>query len=95
VCWKPCSSCWSFHLLREKFLSAPIHSTPLWFAISVLQHALVIDARYVERIAEGAKLGPEVARWLSPPRLNLGGHGHLMDVGIGGWSRIEGEGLAA
>jgi hypothetical protein len=26
VCWKPCSSCWSFHLLREEFLSAPIHS---------------------------------------------------------------------
>jgi hypothetical protein len=25
VCWKPCSSCWSFHLLREEFLSAPIH----------------------------------------------------------------------
>jgi hypothetical protein len=28
VCWKPCSSCWSFHLLREEFLSAPIHSDP-------------------------------------------------------------------
>jgi hypothetical protein len=26
VCWKPRSSCWSFHLLREEFLSAPIHS---------------------------------------------------------------------
>jgi hypothetical protein len=26
VCWKPCSSCWSLHLLREEFLSAPIHS---------------------------------------------------------------------
>jgi hypothetical protein len=26
VCWKPCSSCWSFHHLREEFLSAPIHS---------------------------------------------------------------------
>jgi hypothetical protein len=26
VCWKPCSSCWSFHLLREEFLLAPIHS---------------------------------------------------------------------
>jgi hypothetical protein len=26
VCWKPCSSCWSSHLLREEFLSAPIHS---------------------------------------------------------------------
>jgi hypothetical protein len=26
VCWKLCSSCWSFHLLREEFLSAPIHS---------------------------------------------------------------------
>jgi hypothetical protein len=39
VCWKPCSSCWSFHLLREEFLSAPIHSPPLWFAVSVLQAA--------------------------------------------------------
>jgi hypothetical protein len=28
VCWKPRSSCWSFHLLREEFLSAPIHSPP-------------------------------------------------------------------
>jgi hypothetical protein len=26
VCWKPCSSCWSFYLLWEEFLSAPIHS---------------------------------------------------------------------
>jgi hypothetical protein len=25
VCWKPCSSCRSLHLLREEFLSAPIH----------------------------------------------------------------------
>jgi hypothetical protein len=40
VCWKPCSSCWSFHLLREEFLSAPIHSPPLWFAVSVLQPRL-------------------------------------------------------
>jgi hypothetical protein len=34
VCWKPCSSCWSLHLLREEFLSAPIHSPlsrlPYW-----------------------------------------------------------------
>jgi hypothetical protein len=37
MCWKPCSSCWSFDLLREEFLSAPIHSSPLWFAVSVLQ----------------------------------------------------------
>jgi hypothetical protein len=37
VCWKLCSSCWSFHLLREEFLLAPIHSPPLWFAVSVLQ----------------------------------------------------------
>jgi hypothetical protein len=29
MCWKPCSSCWSFYLLREEFLSAPIHSSPL------------------------------------------------------------------
>jgi hypothetical protein len=28
--WKPCSSCWSSHLLREEFLSALIYSTPLW-----------------------------------------------------------------
>jgi hypothetical protein len=26
VCWKPRSSSWSFHLLQEEFLSAPIHS---------------------------------------------------------------------
>jgi hypothetical protein len=37
VCWKPCSSCWSSHLHREEFLSAPIHSPPLWFAVSVHQ----------------------------------------------------------
>jgi hypothetical protein len=29
VCWKSCSSCRSFHLPREEFLSAPIHSPPL------------------------------------------------------------------
>jgi hypothetical protein len=29
VCWKSCSSCWSFHLLRGEFLSAPIHAPPL------------------------------------------------------------------
>jgi hypothetical protein len=29
MCWKPCSSCSSLHLLREEFLSAPIHSPPL------------------------------------------------------------------
>jgi hypothetical protein len=28
VCWQSCSSCWNFHLLREVFLSAPIHSPP-------------------------------------------------------------------
>jgi hypothetical protein len=28
MCWKPCSSCWSLHLLQEEFLSAPIHSPP-------------------------------------------------------------------
>jgi hypothetical protein len=28
VCWKPCSSCWSLHLLREEFLLAPIPSPP-------------------------------------------------------------------
>jgi hypothetical protein len=42
VCWKPCSSCRSFHLLREEFLSAPIHSPRLWFAVSVLQRFTVI-----------------------------------------------------
>jgi hypothetical protein len=26
MCWKPSSSCWSLYLLREEFLSAPIHS---------------------------------------------------------------------
>jgi hypothetical protein len=26
VCWKPCSSCRSSHLIREEFLSASIHS---------------------------------------------------------------------
>jgi hypothetical protein len=29
VCSKPCSSCWSLYLLREEFLSAPIHSPPV------------------------------------------------------------------
>jgi hypothetical protein len=26
MCWKSSSSCWSLYLLREEFLSAPIHS---------------------------------------------------------------------
>jgi hypothetical protein len=34
VCWKSCSSCWSFDLLREEFLSAPIHSPSLVRLIS-------------------------------------------------------------
>jgi hypothetical protein len=29
MCWKPCLSCWSPHLLREEFLSAPIHPPSL------------------------------------------------------------------
>jgi hypothetical protein len=29
VCWKPRSSCRSFHLLQEEFLSAHLHSPPL------------------------------------------------------------------
>jgi hypothetical protein len=45
VCWKPCSSCWSFHLLRKEFLSAPIHSPPFWFAVSVLQSMLSVSLR--------------------------------------------------
>jgi hypothetical protein len=44
VCWKPCPSCWSFHLLREEFLSAPIHSPPpLWFAVSVLHKRVTVN----------------------------------------------------
>jgi hypothetical protein len=39
VCWKLCSSCWSLHLHREEFLSAPIHSPPLCFTVSVLQRS--------------------------------------------------------
>jgi hypothetical protein len=47
VCWKPCSSCWSFDLLREEFLSAPIHSPPpLWFAVSVLHAAAATSSCY-------------------------------------------------
>jgi hypothetical protein len=33
VFWKPCSSCWSSHLLREELLSTPIHplsGSPNW-----------------------------------------------------------------
>jgi hypothetical protein len=37
TCWKSCLSCWSLHLVLEEFLSALIHSPPLWFAVSVLQ----------------------------------------------------------
>jgi hypothetical protein len=46
VCWKSCSSCWCLHLLREEFLSAPIHS-PLSgspyrsFITPLLQHSIL------------------------------------------------------
>jgi hypothetical protein len=32
-----CSSCWSFHLLREEFYRLLFTPPPLWFAVSVLQ----------------------------------------------------------
>jgi hypothetical protein len=32
-----------FHLLREEFLPAPIHSPPLWFAVSVLHLLVAVD----------------------------------------------------
>jgi hypothetical protein len=47
---------------------------------------LVIGARYVEQITASAELGLEVARRLLPPRLDLGGLGHLTGVGVAGWS---------
>jgi hypothetical protein len=37
VFWKPCSSCWSFHILQEEFLSAPIHTPHSLVTRSVLQ----------------------------------------------------------
>jgi hypothetical protein len=51
-----CSSCWSFHLLREEFLSAPIHSPPLWFAVSVLHR------RASSMMAPARATGCKVAR---------------------------------
>jgi hypothetical protein len=74
VCWKPCSSCWSFHLLREEFLSAPIHSPPLWFAVSVLQR-LTPAAAAAGRGGEGELLSrPRVCEpELDPDRHRRGG----------------------
>jgi hypothetical protein len=74
---KPCSSCWSFHLLREEFLSAPIHSPPpLWFAVPVLHlwaadnpHGLYSSRtshqQAVKRIFMYLRYTPELSLWYS------------------------------
>jgi hypothetical protein len=43
---------WSFHLLREEFLSAPIHSPPLWFAVSVLHKVVAYASRQLRKHEE-------------------------------------------
>jgi hypothetical protein len=76
VCWKPRSSCWSFHLLREEFLSAPIHSPPLWFVVSVLQARVGQQAAWSgmnahpELIGGGVLAGGGADEW---PRQGRGG----------------------
>jgi hypothetical protein len=67
VCWKSSSSCWILHLLREEFLSAPIPSPPLWFAVSVLHMA----ARCSHLETRGAARGSAVAHHV-PCRKTLG-----------------------
>jgi hypothetical protein len=74
VCWKPRSSCWSFDLLREEFLSAPIHSPPLWFAVSVFHRATAASSRSCPHQRERATqfnpsaLSPSSRRHHCPPR---------------------------
>jgi hypothetical protein len=92
VCWKPCSSCSSFHLLREDFLSAPIHSPPLWFAVSVLQsdmqpqrdlgaQATPLRTRMPNHEVRAQTLVDDARMVTPPPATNAGTQGFIGDVG--------------
>jgi hypothetical protein len=55
---------------------------------------LVVDARYVERFAAGARVDLEVASWLLSSRLDLDRLCCLMLVYVAGRPQAEREGLA-
>jgi hypothetical protein len=44
--------------------------------------ALMVGAQYVERIAACMELGLDVAKWLPPPKLDLGGLDRLMSIDV-------------
>jgi hypothetical protein len=87
MCWKPCSSCWSLYLLREEFLWAPIHSPPLWFAVSVIQNLdpvavdpaaldpAVVDPAAVEPATVVAAVSDRRGAIAEPRRLEEGARG--------------------
>jgi hypothetical protein len=84
MCWKPWSSCSPYrsftstiniyHLVRRirEFLSAPIHSPPLWFAVSVLHiyHQHLPSCSPYRRIFIGShSLPPSLVRRIGPSHL--------------------------
>jgi hypothetical protein len=54
----------------------------------------MVDARYVERVAVGARFDLEVVSWLLSPRLDLDRLYRLVLVYIAGRPQAEREGLA-
>jgi hypothetical protein len=82
VCWKPCSSCWSFHLLREKFLSAPIHSplsgSPYRSFKDPVQDAPLLEIR--EKVPEGQAPSPSLAAFNKS--FGTSHRGELLSVGF-------------
>jgi hypothetical protein len=74
VFWKPCSSCWSSHLLQEEFLLTPIHSPSL---VRLFGPSIGIRARFGSSLTlaslrskdgvQGTGLGSSALRWEELP----------------------------
>jgi hypothetical protein len=62
-------------------------------AMERVPRTLVVDARYVERVAAGARVDLEVASWLLSSRLDLDRLRRLMLVYVAGRPQAEREGL--
>jgi hypothetical protein len=64
VCWKPCSSCRSFHLLREEFLSAPIHS-PLSGSLYRSFNLAILEQKRTETVLDATPATKKVCLGLA------------------------------
>jgi hypothetical protein len=80
------------HSARDATL--PIDLLPQPIATERVPYTLVVNARYVERVATCAGFDLEVARWFLPPRLDLDRLCRLSCVHVAGRSQAEWEGPA-